>query len=110
MNMASLEQLQLEVRELTDLLRTDDAFADLREVLTAKGLSPSDTILAGLLDGEDESSYGVIITSDGECIRFETAPDSSLMTWDVIQDLDTLADDFRAPSVAMAMKRDGTIS
>ena len=38
------ELLQQEVRELTDLLRHADSFADLRDVLAARGASASETI------------------------------------------------------------------
>lgn len=106
---ASEEQLRLEVRELTDLLREDRSFADLRDVLLAKGLSPSDVILVGLIEGEDESRYGVIATGE-ECIRFETAPNGALTLWEFVEDLDALANDFEAASVGVAMKRSGDIS
>jgi hypothetical protein len=101
------EQLQQEVRELTDLLRNDDTFADLRDALAAKGLSASETILAGLIESEDESLYGVIITANEECVRFESAPNGRLTRWEIIKDPDALTDDFQAVSVGIAMKRGG---
>ena len=58
--------LQQEVRELTDLLRNERSFADLRELLTAKERRASQVILAGLIDGEDTSRYGAILTLDHE--------------------------------------------
>lgn len=61
-----------QVRELTDLLRQDDSMAGLRQVLTDKGLSPSATILAGLIDSEDNSEYGVILTADQRCLTGST--------------------------------------
>lgn len=106
----SLEQLQLEVRELTDQLRNCDGLADLRAVLAAKGLSAPETILAGLIEGEDESQYGVILTANQELILFEIAPDGGLTRWEMIEHPDTLTHGFQAVSVAIAMKRDGEIS
>ena len=44
--------LQQEVRELTDLLRHADSFADLRDALAARGSPASETILAGLIESE----------------------------------------------------------
>jgi hypothetical protein len=65
------ELLQLEVRELTGLLRHDASFADLRDALASKGLPASVAILAGLIEGEDESRYGAVLTPGLECIVFE---------------------------------------
>jgi hypothetical protein len=65
------ELLQQEVRELTDLLRHADSFADLRDVLAARGTPASETILAGLIESEDESRYGVILTAGQKCVRLK---------------------------------------
>jgi hypothetical protein len=104
------EQLQQEVRELTDLFRTDRSFQDLRAALAAKGLSASTTILAGLMEGEDESQYGVIVTADQECVRFECARDGRLTCWEVVEDPDGLTSDFGAVAVGIAMRAHGEIS
>jgi hypothetical protein len=104
------ELLQLEVRELTDLLRRDDSFAHLRDMLAAKEIPASATILAGLIEREDLSSYGVILTPRKECVLFETAPDDSLIRWEVIDDPETLTNAFQAVLVGVAMVRAGQIS
>jgi hypothetical protein len=106
----SEEQLEQEVRELTDLLRTDATFADLREALATKGLSASDTILAGLVEGEDESRYGVVLTADRQCVLFESDPDGSLIRWEIVEDPSTLTTDFQAVGVGIAMQKEGQIS
>jgi len=72
------ELLQQEVRELTGMLRHDDSFADLRDALAVRGVSASETILAGLYESRDYSRTGVILTVSQECIWFDTAPDGSL--------------------------------
>jgi hypothetical protein len=104
------ELLRQEVRELTDLLRTDDAFADLREVLTARGLSASGTLLAGLIDGEDNCRYGAFVTTAGEIIRFECAPDDRVVLWEQVDDPAAWLVDFQAIEIAVAMKEAGLIS
>ena len=58
---------KLEVEELTELLRTDVAFADLRAALTAHHMQLDECLLGGLIDGEDGSSYGVFVCRDGVC-------------------------------------------
>ena len=50
------ELLEQEVVELTISFAVTKAFADLRAILADKGLRPSTTILAGVIEGEDLSS------------------------------------------------------
>jgi hypothetical protein len=107
------ELLQQEVRELTDLLRYADSFADLRDALAARGAPASETILAGLIEGEDDTRYGVILTGSQECVqcvRFETAPNGSITRWEIIDRPDALTSDFQAVSVGISMMRSGEIS
>lgn len=104
------EQLQQEVRELTELLRHAGTFADLRDALTAKGLPASEVVLAGLIEGEDESRYGVLLTTNQGCVRFETAPNGSLTRWETVDEPHALTSDFQAVSVGISMMRSGQIS
>jgi len=103
------EMLQLEVRELTDLLRRDSSFAGLRDMLAAKGIPASAAVLAGLIEGEDLSRYGVILTPGRECVLFETAPDRSLIRWEIIGEPGTLANAFQAVQAGIAMVWAGQI-
>jgi hypothetical protein len=104
------EQLRQEVRELTDLLRTDGSFADLRDVLAARGLLVSQTLLAGLIEGEDEHQYGVFITAGLELVRFEIGRNAQLISWKIVDDPDVLAEDFASAAIGITMKRAGQIS
>lgn len=92
------------------LLQNEDSFTDLRDTLAARGLSASQTILAGLIEGEDESQYGVILTAGGKCILFEIASNSSVARWEIIDEPDALTSDFQAVSVGMSMISKGQIS
>ena len=96
------ELLRLEVRELTGLLRHADSFAGLRGALASKGIPASEVILAGLIESEDESRYGVMLTPGQECILFETARDDSLTRWEIIDDPRTLGNDFEAVLAGIA--------
>lgn len=104
------ELLRLEVRELTDLLRHHDSFADFRDLLASRGSPAFETILAGLIEGEDRSRYGVILTASRECILFETAPNRSLTRWEIIDEPDALTSDFQAVAVGVCMMKKGQIS
>ena len=103
----SQEELEEEVGELTHLLRGDKSFVDLRNALSAEGLSVSETVLAGLIEGEDESLYGVVVGLDGGCARFEMASDGKFTQWETVHDLDSLSSDFQAVRVAFDMVRGG---
>jgi hypothetical protein len=104
------ELLELEVGELTDLLRHEDSSGNIRRVLAAKGLDASRTILAGLIDGMDGSRYGVVLTPSRECVVFEMAPDDSLVRWEIIEEPDALTSGFQAVSAGISMVRSGQIS
>ena len=104
------EELRHEVIELTDLMREDGDFADIREILAARGLPPDDTLLAGLIGGEDDSLSGVLITGAGECVLFETGARGSLVRWEPVDDIGRLDTDFDAVAVGIEMKRTGEIS
>jgi hypothetical protein len=99
-----------EVKELTDLLRNDDSFSHLRELLADRGLIASETILAGMISSEDNSDYGAFLTATGHCMAFETGPDGSLTRWERVDDITTLEDDFEAIAVGVSMQRRGRIS
>ena len=101
--------LQAEVRELTDHLRHDDYFAHIRDTLAAKGIPASGTILTGLIESEDCSSYGVVLTPGQECVLFETAPDRSLIRWEIVDEPRTLTNAFEAVLVGIAMVQAGQI-
>jgi hypothetical protein len=104
------EELRQEVTELTDLMREDSDFADIRQILAARSLPPDDTLLAGLISGDDDSQYGVLITGAGQCVLFETDPRGSLIRWEDVDDIARLENDFAAVAVGVEMKRNGEIS
>lgn len=103
----TIEEQRLEVEELTELLREDSDFADLRRIVTAQGLALDDTLLAGLISGEDDSQYGVLIGEAGRCYVFQTDSRGAMTRWEAVEDVSVLADDFDAVAVGVEMKRSG---
>jgi RIO-like serine/threonine protein kinase len=102
--------LKDEVVELTDLMRRDDSFEALRSILMSKGLHVRETILAGLIDSEDMSQYGVLLTRDARLVLFDVASDGTVRQWDVVADPESLEADFQAVGVAIALQRTGEIA
>jgi hypothetical protein len=99
----SLETLKLEVKELTEMLRADDTFADLRAALTAHHMQLEDYLLGGLIDGEDGSSYGVLVGRDGVCTVFEEVKGGEFVRWERVEDPESLASAFGAVNVAISL-------
>ncbi len=60
--------------ELTDLLRHDDEWKDLREDLTKEGFDLSGVLLAFFLESEECEEHGAIVTSDRRVLRFIREP------------------------------------
>ncbi len=58
------EVLLEEVSELTELLRCDPGFANIREALRKMGLDPHQCILGGFMESEDCEEWGLIVTPD----------------------------------------------
>ncbi len=103
MSGTSSEALKRDVEEMTELLRTDDAFADLRAALTAHHMRLDECLLGGLIDGEDGSSYGVFVCRDGVCIVFEKVRSGEFIRWERVEDPDSLTSAFDAIYVAIAL-------
>lgn len=110
MHKPSEKLLRQEVEELTSLLRSSPSFAHLRRMLSSQGTDPFRIVLAGLIEGEDESSYGVIISRAAECIVFELSGDEVLQRWEAVDDPDQLSSDFEAVVVGVRMVRAGEIA
>jgi hypothetical protein len=103
------EELRQEVTELTELMREDSDFADIRTILSAQGLPPGETLLAGLISGEDDRQHGVLIADAGQCVLFETDARGTLIRWETVDDIARLENDFDAVAVGVEMKRNGEI-
>jgi hypothetical protein len=63
--------LRQEVEELTQLLREDAAWGDLRSALESKGLSSDRVVLAGFMEDEEANEFGVIVTDTLETFEYQ---------------------------------------
>jgi hypothetical protein len=98
--------LKEEVDELTELLRRDPQWAELRGLLSRKGFEVELILMAGFMEDEHGKEYGAFVTREGAVYQYErgTGPASSLdfqKFWRV-RDLETALKDF--PSIAVALK------
>jgi len=60
-----------EVDELTEMLRRDNEWEDLRSMIAGQGLDPQALLLAGYYEGEEGQEYACFITSGGKIIEYE---------------------------------------
>ena len=97
--------LQQEIEELTDLLRNNPDWNDLRKALLRKNINPDDILLAGFMEDEENHKFGVIVTQNGEILNYErdTAFDNfEFSKWEKVKDIEKLSDTF--PAVKIALK------
>ncbi len=59
-----------EIIELTDLVRNDDSWSDLRGILIEKGFVLSNTFLVSFFEDEEEMEYGVVVTRNKKIYEY----------------------------------------
>lgn len=99
--------LKQEVQELTALLHNAPECEDLRRLLARRGHDPSRVVLAGLVEGDEELSYGVFILPSRTCVLFETAANERVLRWVEPATPRDWEDTFGAVEVGVAMVASG---
>jgi hypothetical protein len=98
------ELLRQEIEELTDLLRNDETWQNLRTILRAKGFDPQTTLLVSFMEDDDDQELGVLVTAAGRVIEYQrstTSDDPATFAGvDITDDLERLED---YPQVAIAL-------
>lgn len=71
--------LRQEIEELTDMLRNDETWANLRTILRAKGFDPQTTLLVSFMEDDEDREFGVLVTADGRVLEYQrdTATDDA---------------------------------
>lgn len=63
--------LEQEVDELTEMLRSDPSWEDLRKALSMRGFAADEVLLAGFMEDEENGEYGAIVTRSGQVYEYE---------------------------------------
>ncbi|PUA29849.1 MAG: hypothetical protein B0W54_04660 [Cellvibrio sp. 79] len=50
-----------EIKELTELVRSDDDWSDIRNILNEVGFMSGEIVMAGFAENEDEREFGIFI-------------------------------------------------
>lgn len=69
-NNISEECYQQEVEELTDLLRNDIGWSDLKNVLSENGFYVNDILLASFIEDDEENEYGLLVTKEKKIYEY----------------------------------------
>lgn len=104
--MTNEKLLKQEVEELTELLRNDPNWSDLRKALSGKNLKPDNVLLAGFIEDEEENEFGAIITQDGKVYEYErntSDENNEFSKWQLVEDINELLNTFEAIDVAIKM-------
>ena len=64
------ELYKQEILELTELLRSDEDWEDLRNILIENGANLEQIALVSFIEDEEENDYGVIVTKDIKIIKY----------------------------------------
>lgn len=59
-----MPQYELQINELTDLVRHDSEWEDLRSILTASDFDPDVILLVSFMEDEEEREYGIFVKKD----------------------------------------------
>ena len=108
------ELYRQEVLELTELLRHDEDWEDLRDVLAENGFNLAEILLVSFMEDDYENEYGVIVTKDikiSEYSRFTGNLDNNAQDFkvkDITNQVDEIANYPQVP-IAIDMIRSGEI-
>jgi hypothetical protein len=100
------ELLRQEIEELTDMLRNDETWDNLRTILRDKGFDPETTLLVSFMEDDEDREFGVLVMSNGRVVEYQrnTATDdaASFEATDITNDSERLEDYPQVP-IALAM-------
>lgn len=96
------ELYRQEIIELTELLNTDENWADLKSILISAGIDLSKTVLASFMEDDEENEYGVIVSKDLTIYSYSRNINiGNLELTDITRNEDELN---KYPQVAIAVK------
>lgn len=101
--------LEQEVIELTQLMRGDPVWEDLRAILRRRKIDPGTCLLGGFMETEDGQEYGVLVTREMKAIEYQRRvrigkQRPQVLLWREVKDVDALArSDFPALPVALKL-------
>src|SRR5688572_20669005 len=96
-------QLREEVEELTELLREDRGFADVRKALIKERIDPKHALLAGFFEDEVGGEYGLVVLPDKAIAYARDTKRNEFVEWQVADKASKFVKKFPAAKVAEAL-------
>jgi len=97
--------LRMEIEELSDMLRNDETWEKLREILRARNIDAQTTLLVSFMEDDEDRELGVLVTAGRRVLQYKrnTAVDdaASFEAVDITDQPDRLED---YPQVPLALK------
>lgn len=96
-----------EIEELTDLLRNNEEWSDLRGILDVKGFDPDELLLASFIEDEDEYEYGVFVTNDKKIYEYKRSTaegENSEQYFECVDCTSSKEVELKYPQVAIAIQ------
>jgi hypothetical protein len=78
--------LRMEIEELSDMLRNDETWENLREILRARNIDPEKSLLVSFMEDDEDRELGVLVTGAKRVIEYKrstTANDASFEAVDI---------------------------
>ena len=88
-----------EIEELTELLRSDEGWSDLKAVLEQEGFDLAKTFLVSFMEDEEEVEYGVLVTSERKVYEYTWNEDDFTLL-EITKDQEKILD---YPQIAIAL-------
>jgi hypothetical protein len=102
--------LRQEVQELTQLLRSDPAWEDLRGALSTAGFTSAQVVLLAFYEDETGHEYGLLLTAASEFMEFKRStsihPEPAFAMLRVVSFTSDLSTQYPTASVGLAVLRD----
>ncbi len=93
-----------DINELTDYIRTDSDWDELRSILIEKGFDIAELLLVSFMEDEEMNEYGVVVTYNKKVFEYERQVGGKIeqFTLKEITDDNCRKNDF--PQIATALK------
>lgn len=97
------ELYKQEILELTELLRDDEDWEDLRSILRLKEFDSNQILLVSFIEDEEENEFGVIVTRDLNVFEYSRSTKEGIEVLDDIKINDITNESDKYPQVCVAI-------
>ena len=97
------ELYKQEILELTELLREDEEWEDLRNILVKNGFDLNQLLLVSFVEDEEENEFGVIVTKDLKAIEYSRSTSDDEENTDSFNSKEIISGMDKYPQISVAI-------